>query len=93
MLGSRYILLSVCRCGSTHYILHEGVELVLNQLCLLVGCCTPLCSVSSTFPNKNQRAGYFVVGLFTGKQEPLWNESLNHLFLVGFLTCGWRSPC
>lgn len=40
MLGSRYALPSVCRCGSAHYILHEELELILNQLYLLAGCCT-----------------------------------------------------
>lgn len=27
-----------------------------------------------------------MVALFTGRQEPLWNENLYHLLLVGFLT-------
>lgn len=76
--------------GSAYYILHEELELILNQLCLLVGCCTQSCVLYQVpFPAK---IGDFMVGLFTGRQEPLWNENLDHLLLVGFLTCGWRSP-
>lgn len=53
MLGSRYALQSFCRCGSAYYTLHEELELILNQLYLLVGCCTESCVLYEVpFPAK-----------------------------------------
>lgn len=92
MLGSRYTPQSVCGCGSAYYILHEELELILNQLCLLDVALIAVFYMEYLSQRKSESWRLYGCSFHREAGASLERE-LVPFASGGFSDMGWRSPC